>query len=432
MNNNIQKIKILSLLVLLSATVITSLIMTQQSQELRRGAVGQFKQYFEPNTITDIKVGEVRSVKVMVDTAGEKIDAATILFCYPKEFGEIGLSRIRWGSGFDADQSTVLKLNQNNSDLLCSRLEAIIGYGGGEVKPNGLVEIATISLTGVKAGTISTLKDQVVDTNSGLKLQSGIFGTFVSGDTTNKSRFFDTVGSLNVSMFNEVTNTPTLTPTNTPMPTNTPVPGATNTPVPTATNTPVPTKDDYVLKFKVVFLGLWPEYEVCGKEFEKVNVIVESNVGTTFVANNLTLTKTIELEDVGENKQNAVYLGQISLTGFNYSSGLSIVIKGAKHIGMRYVVNDQKDCRVGKAGKLDNLTKNADNTPIFDFTGFPLQPGDVNGDDKVNAQDYVLVKTGVESGTNKKEYDLNGDCLVRSADTNYLLQTLSVKCGDTY
>lgn len=428
-NINIQKVKILSLLVLLSVTVITSLILTEQSQELRRGAVGQFKQYYEPATITNMKVGETRNVKIMVDTANEKIDMSTILFCYPKEFGMIDASKVKWGSSFDAYQSSVLKLNTNNSDLLCTKLDALIGYGGGEVKPSGLVEVATVTFTGVKAGIVSTLKDQVTDTVNGLKLQSGIFGTFTTGDTSNKSRFFDEVGSLNITM-GASENTPV-------PPTNTPVPNATNTPV-SPTNTPVPSKSDYILKFKVLIPGLWPEYRVdkCGKDFEKVDLIVESSVGTTLFVKDVGLKMLAETKDMGENKPNAVYQGQVSLTGFDHNENLSVVIKGVRHIGVRYSVNNQKDCKVGRIGRLGTLTKDESNTPIFDFTNFPLQPGDLNNDDivnaVVNAQDFSLLKTAIAEGGTKKEYDLNGDCVLNSTDTNYLFQTLSVKCGDFY
>lgn len=417
MMNNVQKIKILSLLVVLSVTVITSLILTQQSQELRKSAVGQVKQYFEPSSVTNLKIGETRQVKIMVDTAGEIIDTATIIICYPKEYGESAVSTVKWGSSFDTGQSMVVKLNQSNSNLLCSRLETIIGFSGKEQKPSGLVEVATMTITGVKEGTMDTIKDQINDPVRDRLFQSMLGGNFTSGET----RVFDSVGSLKISMATDViTNTPT------PTPTNTPTPVLTNTPTPT----PTPSKDDYVLKFEVVFPGVRPNY-TCAEDFKKVNVIVESSVGTTFTAKDLILTKTTATADIGETLPVAVYRGQVSLTGFNYNNNLAVIIKGAKHLGVRYVDNNQNGCRVSRVGKLGGLTKDASKTPIFDFKKMPLLSGDVNGNDLLNAEDYTLMKAHVNT-TNDKVYDLNGDCVVNAVDPTYMLTSLRERCGDTY
>ena len=128
----------------------------------------------------------------------------------------------------------------------------------------------------------------------------------------------------------------------------------------------------------------------------------------------------------------AKYQASVDLSGFNWTSGLAVFVKGSKHLQTKYGENSQTSF-YGKSGGTLTFTENK----VFDFTGYPVLAGDVNQDNVVDGLDFSLVKTAsitrktVASGGNIVE-DLNGNCAMESQDLGLLMITLNQKQDQLY
>lgn len=128
-----------------------------------------------------------------------------------------------------------------------------------------------------------------------------------------------------------------------------------------------------------------------------------------------------------------VYNGQFVLTSFAPRSGVSFLVRGPKHLQVKYGKNNQNNFFQGN-GEL-TITEGENN---FDFTGYPLMPGDVStatgwGQDLVvGGYDFARVKEQVLKGmTGNLAADLDYNCVLNSLDLNLLKQSLNEKLGQT-
>jgi len=193
-----------------------------------------------------------------------------------------------------------------------------------------------------------------------------------------------------------VTPTPTPTaiptPTSTPTPTPTPVPTATPTPIPTPTGTPTPTPTQAPntanLTFYVKFQGINTQRP---NKTVKITLTKAGNIIATF-----------ENEGVGSD-ENGVYAGKImNVTPDTYD----IFIKGWAHL--------QK--------KFEGITLAAGENSQ-DFSGTEFLAGDATGDDKINAQDIVILVQDYRPHTppNSKA-DFNLDGIVNAQDVRFIVE----------
>jgi len=83
-----------------------------------------------------------------------------------------------------------------------------------------------------------------------------------------------------------------------------------------------------------------------------------------------------------------VYQVKMGLGDFKYASKLSVFIKDPRHLQVKYGVSGQTEFYGKSGGELGTLTSDAD-TPLFDFTKYPLLGGDVVGDNG-DSQDGVV------------------------------------------
>lgn len=224
----------------------------------------------------------------------------------------------------------------------------------------------------------------------------------------------------------EVTKTPTeiLTQTPTQIPTVTQIPTATQTPTPIPTKPVVENGANGVLKFKVTFAGVvkgaqcanWP-----------VTVTVLDKLGNSKNYGDLQLATTGVTAD---NKN--VYQGELLLKGMTSKTGLAVFLKGPRHIQMKYGKNGQNDFYNQEGGELE-VSTDADQTPIYDFTAYSMMAGDVNQDGKVDGVDFSLVKTEANGRTEGDNMaDLNGNCKMESQDLALLMLTLKEKQEQLY
>jgi hypothetical protein len=401
MKNNKQKLFVL--LVILAVSIFGSVMLTKQTQDVRRKAAETYVQSFEPTAITGLKVGETALVTLYADTPlGFK--SATVLICYPDYLKELTTNDIKLSSYFTIELPPVRRVELGYTGKICSVVEAMVSTMDASATgaPAGLVEIAKLNFTGFKAGKsgkIEAIIGPVSGTEYG-KTTNKNFKSLVSGDYTDgQDKVFSAVDSVAIDVVDDVTG------------------------------------NEYILKFRMVFPGVWPNNKYI-EGYEKVKLMVESGIGTTWLGD-VTMTKVAASETTSIKEGNEpyqVYEAKVPLTNFPYNENLAVTIKGIKHLGMRFGGDDQMGCYRAMLGTLDGLTKD-ESTPVFNFVKTPLQGGDVDGNDLVNAVDYTNVKNALDSIVCKEENkcpkeDINGDGVINAADTTYINLTVSNKCGD--
>lgn len=194
-----------------------------------------------------------------------------------------------------------------------------------------------------------------------------------------------------------------------------------------------------ILKFRMSFLGIHNSAQCATAEKMPLTVIVRAADGTTKTITNLTAVR----ETYTDANALATYMVSIPLDNFNFYDNLSVFIKDARHLQVKYGVSGQSAFYNKAGGELSGLTSNYTTTPVFDFTKYPLLAGDVTGatsgtqDGVVDGLDFSYVKTqsiartSVDAGGYMLA-DLNGNCKMESQDLSLLMLSLSEKQGQLY
>lgn len=438
MTNN--KNKLFVLLIILAVSIFGSVMLTRQTQELRRKAADGYIQSFEPVSITGMKVGGTASVTVLAETPlGFK--SATILICYPDYLKELTKDDIKLSDYFTIDLPPIRRVDLGYSGKICSVIEAMVSIDDATKTgaPAGISQVAKLTFTGNKVGTGGKI-EAIIGPVSGReygKTTDKNFRSLVSGDFTDgQDKVFSTVGSVDISVEGDKKYVRGDCDFSTGKYECTESTSGTMDLATCETDTNCYVKgDDYVLKFRVIFPGVWPQNKFIDG-YEKVSLLVESAVGTTWLGD-VTMTKVAKEEttDIKDGDiQYQVYQASVPLKGFNYNKDLAVTIKGVKHLGMRFGEDNQKGCyrsMIGKIGSTNALTKDETTTPLFNFIKTPLPGGDVDNNDIVNAADYSQVKSKMLTCDNAKcGEDINGDGIINSTDASYINLTVSDKCGD--
>jgi len=186
---------------------------------------------------------------------------------------------------------------------------------------------------------------------------------------------------------------------------------------------------DPILKYKIKFGSVsagkcavsWP-----------IQVIVLGN-GSTKVYNQVTPQK------IGTN---GIFGGTLQLTGFPHTNNIAVFFKGPKHLQMKYARQNQSTS-YDKAGGELTLTTSAATSPEYDFTAYPMLPGDIVGNSPdeapngvINGVDFSYLKNrpsheSVAEGGYLKG-DLDGNCQINTNDVNILKLSLETKQGELY
>ena len=228
-------------------------------------------------------------------------------------------------------------------------------------------------------------------------------------------------------------------------------PVVTNTPIPTAPNAPtatmIPTDSGLQLRFNMAFgvntgantIGIGFNSNCAEAKDMPLSVVVRSMDGTTKSFSNVIATKLANAASNGL----AVYQVNLGLGDFKYANNIAVFVKGPRNLQVKYGVNHQARYYQRAGGELSGLTNDSQTTPVFDFTAYPLLPGDVVGvnsmvqDGTVDGLDFSYVKTESVKRTEKAagEYmlaDLNGNCKMESQDLTLLMLSLSEKEDQLY
>jgi len=208
---------------------------------------------------------------------------------------------------------------------------------------------------------------------------------------------------------------------------------STGTNKPTRKPTPAPGEVSY-LNYQVSFGGVNPNNAQCVIDWPLKFVVLgggESKVYNKVIPQN---------KFVSGNK--LVFIGSLKLTGITKKNGLAVFIKGPQHLQMKYGKNNQTAFYNQAGGKI-SVTDSETLSPLYDFSGYPMLPGDVVGsyseapDNLVNGVDFSYIKTkslvheSIANGGFLKG-DLDGNCQVNSNDVNLLKITLQDRQGQLY
>jgi hypothetical protein len=177
------------------------------------------------------------------------------------------------------------------------------------------------------------------------------------------------------------------------------------------------------LSFRMAFAGESSKSK-CATDW-KVKALVKDSSGNMKTYEDIVLT----LEESTAEKN--VYKGSVALEGISNTNGLSLFLKGPKHIQVKYGADGQTELYNKDGGELSGGDK------IYDFTGYKMKPGDVNQDGVVNALDFSIVKNKsvthevVAEGQYLVE-DLDGNCIMNTNDVLLLRETLQDKQDQIY
>jgi hypothetical protein len=480
--NNLTMVLITLVLVLALAAAIS---MVQTSQDTRRGAYfAGAKMLFDPISYSK-KVGEDLLVPVYIQTRNiantsevSKVDFVQVNMCYGPEI------RIEAQSGQEQEIKNNItidsQIDPSFTEIVYAKIDSTSTGSNGsclefavrsdlakDSLKSGIVRVATVKYKAVSSGTGNITFDTVRSMASGynttdpnnidqsIKLDEFVNATYsITGESKySRGQCNSSTGKYVCSVSQTGTYeslaeceqsegcesaSPTVTPGVTPGTT----PGITPSVTPTIVQaTPTLTNDvgnDAAVRFKLSFVGVRPEGECSSWA---VNLIALGQGGTR-VYTNVPLSAA---QSDGSNKVN--YTAAMVLDGFKNTSGVSLFIKGPKHLQMKYA-RDGQNSAYDKAGGELVLTTDINTTPEYDFSAYPMLVGDVvtsgsggelveSQDGVVDGRDFSYVKTkAIQRGSVDAGgwllADTNGDCAMNSVDISTLMLSLAEKQGQLY
>lgn len=178
------------------------------------------------------------------------------------------------------------------------------------------------------------------------------------------------------------------------------------------------------LNFKMAFMGVNSESS-CAVNWPMTLTVLGG--GVTRVYSNVKGTVVSGTEGP------VVYNVSLPLTGFNQTEKVAVLIKGPKHLQVKYAVDGQKGFYGAAGGEL-TLAKDKAASKVYDFTGYPLLAGDVTGkngiqDGLINGLDFLFVRDKAIARArdlqNMDMADLDGNCVHNSLDITWLMQSLA-------
>ncbi len=186
------------------------------------------------------------------------------------------------------------------------------------------------------------------------------------------------------------------------------------------------------MQFKLSFSGLM-DYAttICAKP-QTVDVIIKG-AGVEKEYKKVPIIKSGNYCRVWNNAENkcdlfnAVYTASVSTEGLpNPLDNASILVRGPLEVTTKFGEDGQSQYYNALQGKLRIIPG-----ATFDFSKYPLSPGDTNSDDVVNGLDYAELIKNLGS-SNLGSYDMDFNCTVNAQDLNLLKLTLSERQAQKY
>lgn len=384
--------------ILLLAAMVGGLILVNQNQNTQRGAAfSTTKLSLLPSEKIVAKVGDSFAAHLWFYTDnGAKVDNVQAVICYdPKiSLGDTDATA-KTDAGFDSD---VLVVTKDRADgKKCSTIVATSKKDAAALKTTA--EAVTLNFKAVAVG------DGTIDID---KANSTLTGDNPASDT-DKVITVTTVENASYSITDGTA---------------------------TVTDTPTPTPDETgpALSFKFTFAGV-DQGVKCAVNWPLKVVLLSADKQTKTI-DNVTAANTGDVVDVtinGATHKLMVYQATVHI-GNMPTSNLAVFVKGPKHLQMKFGMDGQ-DKPYGKQGGEICVGSNCPQT--YNFTKYPMLPGDVDQNGWINAQDFSKVKTEAEKFTTVDEgkslvQDLDGSCQANSRDVTLLVNSLDTKQEELY
>ncbi len=195
------------------------------------------------------------------------------------------------------------------------------------------------------------------------------------------------------------------------------------------------TSDENTLSFKMTYLGVKKSDEHASADSWKISAVVMGG-GVTKVFTNIAPTKLSVVSTVA-GVEMRTYRVNLPLAGFSPRQDLAVFVRGQKHIQVKYGKDGQNAFYNQTGGELDVVADK-----VFDFTAYPLLPGDITGptrgvqDGKIDGRDWVFVNEEVQKRGRGEAWDVKADldanATVNSADLSVLTQSLLERQSQLY
>lgn len=381
-------------MVVIIAALIAAMSLVRTNQNTQKGA------YFADTTLKllpdtkTVAVGDTLNVDLWVDSPA-KVDFVQTKICFNDKLSlPTDLTALKARIMPKAPFAAVLLANYTNN---CLEFSTKAEVESSQLSA-GAVAIATLQFNAVNVGTVPMT---IVSESSQ-----------VSGFNTNTTSVDNSIRVAGVT-------------------------GGTYTVVQgnsTSTITPVPTAGDGPkLKFRVVMGGVRDFSDVnstCAKDI-KMDLIAVALSGLTKSYNQIPMTKVgvVNYGTSSDPINYAVWQGEVNMVGFSPSDSVSLLVKGPRHVWMKYGEDGQNKYFNQLLGKLS--IKPAPFVNDFDFSHYPLLPGDINTDEIVNGTDYVdVVNKFGTSGSGIDDLDYN--CVVNANDLQLVKITLNERQSQKY
>lgn len=383
-----KKTKLLTIILLIVALV-GALALVNKNQEMRKGAT------FANTTLSVLpsekitgNVGDTITAKIWFYTEndGAKVDGVQAQVCYGDELS-LGESDVAANTSAGFEESPIVSISQSDESTgqNCAIVVATSKKEAGDLLSTA--EAVTLNFSAVKegSGTITINKDKSAVTGEN------------TASTTDKSLAITNVAGTSYEIGG----------------------GATG--------------DEPILNYKISYANV-NSNAACVVKWP-MQVIVLGG-GESKVYTNVIPSSVVASGD------KLVASGSLALTGFNHLDKVAAFFKGPKHLQMKYAVQNQNKA-YDKAGGELVLTKDKDTSVVYDFTAYPMIPGDVTGptegiqDGWVDGIDFAYVKAKslthetVDDGAYLLS-DLDGNCQTNSNDVNVLKISLQTKQGQLY
>lgn len=191
--------------------------------------------------------------------------------------------------------------------------------------------------------------------------------------------------------------------------------------------------ENSIVSMKLAFAGVKANNDQCASTLWPMNVkIVDENNNVITTAEGVVPQK---INNLTNTKGEIVYKYDVSVPNNKIpASGLaSVFLQGSKHVSVKYGENAQTAWYRQYKGALSLVS----GTNNYDFSLYSMLAGDVNGDGKINGQDFSIIKeksqpiTTGEMGKNLYA-DIDGNCQVNTGDVRLIKESLTEINGQTY
>lgn len=370
------------------------LLLTRQNQDTRRSA------YFESTTASilpstaNLTVGQTLTANLWLNSAA-KVDFVNTKVCSSSN----SLVPVSGSVTIAAPFTNILQQTVVDGNCLAFKAKAEVPSAELRTGAYQVVSFKFVAMSATSAVNISMIMDGAEI--SGYNPTEGATDVSISLASAERANFAITAAGVN----------PTLTPT----------------------LTPTPGVSDTRVKFKVTSAGAdsGTVSDSCSANLRvKVTVLSE---GQDRRFDEVALTRVGTKDVNGANL--VLWQGEVNLGSFPTTSKGALLVKGPKHVQMKYGASNQSDYYNESAGSLNITTATVNE---FDFGGYPMMPGDI-----VSNSDSVATPDGIVNGrdyaymvgkllTEESKADLDFSCGVNVRDLNLLKITLNERQSQKY